>query len=75
MYDSQKCIKSGPSALGKLFVITRGAMFSHIKCMKHGHKNIGRPALLTEEHFEIIIHHIKKKFEKQALPDIPIFCN
>lgn len=75
IYDSHKDSKSGPSALGKLFGITRGAMYSHIKRMERGHKNIGRPALLTEEHLELINHHIKKKFEKQASPDIPMLSN
>ena len=67
IYDSTRGSKTGPSALGKLFSISRGAMYSHIKRKELGHKEVGRPALLDDNHITLIVDHLKKKAYEAAV--------
>ena len=75
IYDPIRKNKSGASAISKLFSISRGAMFSHIKRMERGHKEVGRAPILDSAHMELLHHHIRKKLSKSASPDIPTLCD
>ena len=66
----------GPSAIGRLFGVTRGTIFEHRKRMqKRRRELLGRPGLLNEEELKILILFIKTSFDEKRPADYADLVN
>ena len=80
IFDPNRGSASGPSAIGRLFGVSRGTISTHYKRMNSARKPVvGRPGALDEESFTQVIVYIRDCYEKKKSPNIfnlidYIFC-
>ena len=80
IYDERGNKEAGPTAIGRLFGVSRGTINTHYKRMNLARRpTIGRPGALEEHQVDQMIIHIRSCYESNQSPNVYnlvdyIFC-